>query len=123
LSEQAKAIAAYREALRLHSRHVPAAANLGFLYFDIGEFARSAELLTQAISDGREWEANTPGQPTDFPKLYVKLGEALAKSGNIESALKQYRVLERFDRTAAAELLKAITGKGVVRWPTRKRSR
>lgn len=123
LSEQAKAIAAYREALRLNPRYVPAAANLGWLYFDRGEFAQSAELIAQAIENAPMWEANTPGQQTDFPRLYTKLGEALAKSGNVESALKQYRVLRRFDRIAAGKLLQAIRGKGAVKWPNRTRSR
>ncbi len=111
MSEQSKAITAYEEALRLNPRHVPAAANLGWLYFDIGDFARSAELLQSAIKNAHDWEANTPGQRTDFPRLYIKLGEALAKSGKLESALEQYRVLRRFDRPAAARLLRAIKGK------------
>jgi tetratricopeptide (TPR) repeat protein len=111
LNERDKAIAAYTEALRINPSHVPAAANLGWLYFDLDKFAQAADILAHAISVAPKWEAETPEPKADFPRLYIKLGEALAKAGNLKSALKQYRVLRGFDRIAAAKLLNIIKGK------------
>jgi len=111
LNEQENAIAAYAEALRINPNHLPAAANLGWLYFDLGKFAQAADVLAQAIRVAPEWDAETPEPNADYPRLYLKLGAALAKAGNIKSALNQYRVLRRFDRIAAAKLLNIIKGK------------
>jgi tetratricopeptide (TPR) repeat protein len=44
----------------------------------------------------------------DFPRLYLKLGEAYAKLGNGQAALEQYQHLEKIDAEAAKELLALI---------------
>jgi tetratricopeptide (TPR) repeat protein len=111
LHEQEKATASYSEALRINANHVPAAANLGWLYFNLGKFAQAADVLAQAIKAAPKWDANTPEPKADYPRLYLKLGAALDRAGDLKSALKQYRVLRGFDRIAAEKLLKIIKGK------------
>jgi tetratricopeptide (TPR) repeat protein len=80
-----KAIAAYTEALSINPNHVPTAANLDGCILIWASFRKPLRFWHTQSRLRRSGEAETPEPKPDFPRLYLKLGAALAKAGNTEA--------------------------------------
>ncbi|HEY6838430.1 MAG TPA: tetratricopeptide repeat protein, partial [Geobacteraceae bacterium] len=85
------------EALRIKPDYASAYNNLGVLYNRRGDIAQTSAAYDKAL------EIDPALSETRF-----NLGLVYLTSGEKEKALRQYRILERFNRVQATNLLKFI---------------
>jgi tetratricopeptide (TPR) repeat protein len=75
-----EAIEAYEKSISLQPKSAAAHSNLGFAYFDVGDFAKSAEHQKGAIAIDPQ-----------FASAYFGLAQALEKQGDFSGAMKNWQ--------------------------------
>jgi tetratricopeptide (TPR) repeat protein len=96
LSRYAEAIENYKQAISIEPNNAIAQSNLAGAYEKLGRYEEAIEAYKQAISIKPDAEA------------HYNLGVAYYKSGDKDSALKEYEILKTLDMSMANELLKII---------------
>lgn len=130
----ADAVAPLRSALRVNPNHLWAHLKLGFSYYALGQYELALDEFrehlrlnpnradpqtgiglcyyrlkryTEAVGPLREVIRLKPENPT-YVNAYYYLGVSYLMTGDRSAALAQYRILQRIDAAAAADLYKEI---------------
>ncbi len=97
LGRNAQAVEAFRQALRWSPGYAAAWNNLGIAYRDSGRRSEAREAFREAVR-----------LRPDHALARLNLGLVSLALGDVESALAEYRILERLDREKARTLASAL---------------